>query len=174
MPDRPTSKEQQGQVAACRALAPLLAAAPDGDLAPPDRTRLESHLEVCLACRTTLRQLQEAGTMLRGEPLPRVVLPSGEQMAHRILEREAARAWRWPAWPPLAWLSCAAVLVATLLLAVPRDHSPAGNPEGAAGPAPVPTREQEAQPTLLVVDDEETGRQVLLGGPGPAAMHAAE
>jgi len=144
------------------ALAARLPALHDGELDAAAAAEVQAHLDGCEACRQEARALLRMRELLRHEPLPHVALPSGAQMATRILEQEAARAPEPEHWLRSAWrpgLALAAVALVAALIRTPTTEVPAPPPSQA--PAV-----EASLPALVVMDDEQTGRQVLMA---PAA-----
>jgi len=147
--------------AECRRLAPWIPDLGSGDLEPEQAAAVRTHLEGCAHCRGEAEAMLRVRSLLQAERCPEVRLPSGAALAGRILEREAARSrepwvrWSWP-WvrsgPGWATVAVASFAVALLV-------RPGLEPQiSAPGPAPV----AEPLPALVVIDDERTGRRVLL------------
>lgn len=149
----------------CRKVMALLPGLPDGELPPEVLAAVDAHLDACPVCRAEAAAMRQLSAVLREEPLPGVELPSGVRVAAWVLEADAqpSRPWwrslslRWAA-GGLAALGAAAVLV----LVRPNLSPPRPRVPPAVQPVP-----EEALPTLVVVDDERTGRQVVLA-PQPA------
>jgi anti-sigma factor RsiW len=146
----------------------------DGALSPGQSARVEAHLAACARCRREAEALRALGPLLREPPCPDDAVPSGAQLAAWVLEQDRARAPQGPA----AWaarfgvrpwavapaaLGLAALLCAAVLLPRPQ-------PGGTVRPV-APAMAESAPPTLVVMDDEATGRQVLLA-PAPAGRVA--
>jgi predicted anti-sigma-YlaC factor YlaD len=155
----------------CRQVRDLLPGLADRDPKPGETAAVEAHLEACPSCSREAREFLVLGDVLRQQRPPEVPLPSGEAAAARILERErAARRSaglalpRWQTGLALAAIACAAVFAFRPAV---RQHAPPAG-AGDVSHAPVMAAE-EPLPALLVVDDEWTGRQVLLG---PSAASA--
>jgi anti-sigma factor RsiW len=157
-------RENMARADECGRIAALLPALPDGDLDAEAAARVKAHLEGCRTCAVEARAYLGMGGLLRVEPCPRALLPSGSEVVTRILEKEAGRAGaqrRWPAVlaPAAVAASAAAILVFTQP-PPPRDRRvPAPSHVAAPGADPLPA--------LVVVDDEETGRMVQLAPPLP-------
>jgi hypothetical protein len=125
-----------------------------GDVGPADGA-VERHLAVCAQCREEAEALRGARAALRRElfTVDAAGLPSGAEVVRRIAAMERARPVRTPsfAWPPaLAAAGLAAAVLAAVVFRPP-------GPEPMAGPA------ADAPAALLIVDDERTGRRVLVG-----------
>ncbi len=134
--------------------------------------QLEEHLEGCPACRAEAESYRKLPSLLGGDPAPEVSLPSGSEAAAWILRQDRERSRRW--WqrlpggrvaPGVAGLALVAATVAVV------GVSPKGFRSSAAR-SPV-TTPATPLPALVVVDDEETGRQVMLA-PSPFAPSAAQ
>ena len=137
---------------------------PDGDLTGEEREALQEHLDLCPACREEARAIRRLSGLLRQDPEPDAALPSGERVTRWVLEREAARARpsEWGSWRGLAMapgLALAAVAIA-LWAGPPREEpiAPSAVPEETAA--------SPALPALVVMDDERTGRTVVLAPSG--------
>ena len=145
----------------CRGVERLLLALPDGELAPPEAAELQAHLDACPRCRAEAESLLRFRDLLRAEPLPDVRLPSGAELLNRLQHRQRRRT-PWSVFRP-AWLAPAVALgLAALTVSLQlRPHPTSGQRIPVVeGVQPGPP------PALFVVDDERTGRQVLLA---PAA-----
>jgi predicted anti-sigma-YlaC factor YlaD len=160
----------------CRRVAPQLPELPDGDLPPDEAEAVRAHLAVCAACRAEAEAYHRLGTLLAEEPEPRAVLPSGRQVATWVLEREAARSRAWSAWLPAALapaaLAVALVVALVVALLLPRYGASERDPTGSPA-TPATVFADDAPVALVLVDDERTGRQVVLapavtGGPAVA------
>lgn len=144
----------------CRRVAPLLPGLPDSDFPAEDRARVEAHLETCPLCREEAEAFQGLARLVKQEPVSELSLPTGAQAAAWIRERErSSRPW-WA--QPRLWLGGAVAtgLAAALVFGpvAPFRSRPAPPAPEAAAPALA----EESLPALVVVDDEKTGRQVLL------------
>jgi hypothetical protein len=140
-------------------VARLLPGAADEERAVPDAARLAAHLAECASCRREAERYRALAERIGEEPVARAILPGGEQVTRWILEREASRApvslsWRMIAMPMVA------LGAAVALVLVPRDREP--NP-ASEPPPPTVSTQAALPPQLVVVDDERTGRQVVLG-----------
>lgn len=141
---------------ACRGAARLLTRLPDGNLSPRESAALQSHLDACPGCRREARQLRRIRELLRDEPLPDVRLPAGAELARALMAAERVRSHpaRGPARAAAA-LALAGALSLALLVAAPFRSGTRRQPGPALEPPTSPS-------ILVVVDDERTGRQVLL------------
>jgi anti-sigma factor RsiW len=142
----------------CSRAGALLSARPDGLLEPAADAALARHLEACEACAREAAAQAGMARAFRKDPLPAEALPCGAAAAIWVLEQEAARARaRRLVWTrrTLVTLPLTAVL-AVLLVFGPRAGAP---PEQNATGAPPKTA---PLPALVIVDDEDTGRSVVL------------
>jgi anti-sigma factor RsiW len=149
----------------CERIRDLLPGLADGDLDAEDAALVSGHVAVCPACARESEAMRSISLALRQEPCPDIALPTGAQAAAWILDRErGARPW-WASfrfvWAPVAAVGAIAGLV---------FYTSGGFP-GRTAEAPQQTRPAavEPLPALVISDDEETGRQVLLA-PAPAAQ----
>ena len=142
----------------------LLPALPDGALNAADAAALEAHLAVCPSCRAEAGATFRLAEAVRADPLPGVSLPGGSQAVSWILQQDAVRTAH-RSWHRLAWapgLAVATVAV-TALLVVGAPRGPrAVQPDPTSSVALMQPSAQEPLPALVVVDDERTGRQVML------------
>ena len=147
----------------CRDAERLLLALPDGELDPREAAELQTHLDVCPRCRVEAENLRRFRDLLRAEPRPDVPLPSGAEMLDRV--RRHARRSPWSVFRP-AWLAPAFALgLAALAISLQMRPHPARGPH----PPVAESAQPGPPPALFVVDDERTGRQVLLApAPTPA------
>jgi predicted anti-sigma-YlaC factor YlaD len=154
----------------CHRIAHLLPALPDGDLDPAEAAEVQAHLEACPECRADAEAMLRVSELLRQDPVANIVLPDGADAAAWILEQDAARPHPWWRWPGIRWapgLAVATAALAAVLLGGPlRFHHREGPKPGDHTTAPAAPA-NEPLPALVVVDDEETGRQVLLA-PSPS------
>lgn len=146
----------------CYHVKPLLPGWPDGELAPAVREAVEAHLEACERCRSEAVSYRMLGRALRADPAPAANLPSGTQAVDWILRQEERRAR--PGWISLVsggrfGLALGLATAAVWVTLVARFDL--GSPQRRAVPSL--SAAPEALPALIVVDDEQTGRQVLLG-----------
>lgn len=151
----------------CDTMRPLLQASQDGELLPVESARLQSHLATCQACAREARELQSLTGFLRNELDPEVPLPAGAAIVGRILERPVRPAWR-PRFG--AFAVPALVALAAVALILPRLVDPLPHSGIRPGP-PVAVMETAHVPELVVLDDERSGRQVLLA---PAVTSARQ
>lgn len=141
-------------------MKPLLPGLPDGELAPEMQQAVRAHLEACEGCREEAESFRSLGRALRAASPPAGELPSGSQAVDWILRQDATRSRPWwsaaGAFRPSAALGLA--MAGALVVMVARwelGPTPRTRP-AASAPAP------QALPALIVVDDEQTGRQVIL------------
>lgn len=152
----------------CGRVKPLLPGLPDGELTPDVRRAVEAHLEGCESCRSEAGGFRALGRTLRAVPPPQEELPGGSQAVEWILRQEATRTrpW-WSALEPVLRPGPAIGLAMATLLIVMVTRLELGT---ASRPQPVTSAAApEALPALIVVDDEESGRQVLLAPHASAA-----
>jgi anti-sigma factor RsiW len=146
----------------CAWAASLLPRLPDGDLSLQEQAGVEAHFGRCARCREEAAAYSGVGAWLRdGAPSPGH-LPSGAVMAARIQEMERRRPLFSSGFllPRAAWGGLAAAALGILVLAfgLPRFSGFARDEE--PRPTAAPTR--AASPVLFLVDDETSGRRVVL------------
>jgi anti-sigma factor RsiW len=147
-------------------MAELLPRLPDDDLSAQERALVQAHLEGCETCRAQAEAQQRISLILREEPAPDTGLPTGAQAAAWIMQRERqARPW----WLHLrlAWasLGAAVVIAAAVFFVAPGSvFRPSAAREVTAPVIQAP----QPLPALVISDDEDTGRQVLLALPARA------
>jgi anti-sigma factor RsiW len=146
----------------CAGIAPLLPRLADGDLSLAEQAAMEAHLGECFRCRDEAGALLAVGTQLRHCAPSPAHLPSGAAVAERIRELERRR----PLFglssllPRAAWGGLAAASLAGLVLAAALHHFGSLSREGEPRvSAPARTA---AAPVLFLVDDETSGRRVVL------------
>jgi anti-sigma factor RsiW len=131
----------------CEKVRPQLQALADGELTPGAVASAEAHLSQCPACRREAEDLARLSALLAEHPAPGAVLPAGAVVAAQIVQRSRVR--RGLRWAPVGILATA-VLAAAFRPAAPPVLAPVSPAEPAF---------------LLVLDDERTGRAVLLMPP---------
>lgn len=145
----------------CSKVQRLLPGLADGDMEPVLFRRVQEHLEGCPACREEAESYRKLQGLIGGDPVPEAPLPNGREAAAWILRQDVER--RRPGWlrfagPRVVYgaagLALATVVAGVLGVAPGGKRSPAARSGVPAPEAPLPA--------LVVVDDEETGRQVML------------
>lgn len=145
-------------VGECNAWRGLISRGADGELGAVDEAGLQAHLSACAGCAAVVRVDAELRLMLRRDPLPltEVRLPSGREIARSVLEAEPAavrrpgrRAWGWAG----AVAAAAAVAIIGSRSPAPRQRVIQAAPPAASQPVP----------GFWIVDDERTGRDVIVG-----------
>jgi Putative zinc-finger len=135
----------------------------DGELAPEELARVESHVGDCPACARRLEELAAVDDAARRLPVvvPRGYFESLPARVRRHLEQRASpRRWRVPVW---AWAAAAAVVLAVLTPAT--LHRPAPVPTGPSGTA---ARDDGAQQSAPVSQTLEAPRPAA-PAPAPSA-----
>jgi len=150
----------------CPEFIDLLSSRIDGDLTPPQRVRLEAHLQACADCRRGAEQMERAVAWVRGlERLP--APPPPLRLAGLAQTRRSA----WGALRPLA-LAASAVLAALLAW---EGFEALVTPGPATSPALTTSTDEmagardssNANPTLAAPSPTSAGPRVL---PAPAAV----
>jgi len=142
--------------AGCRSMQVLLSRSRDSALPTHEAASLQTHLSVCSECRKAARADRLLSAALQVDPVPAASLPSGVEAAAWIVSRDRERkernrrGRRWWLMAP-AFSGLAASLAAVLLLY--------------PGPARIARTgvATDSLPALVIVDDERTGRQVMVG-----------
>jgi hypothetical protein len=148
---------------ACAPFAGALSRMRDREVCGSEREALQEHLRVCAGCRRAAQADRLVAASLQTDPLDASELPSGEAAAAWILNREPVRRGA-----PRRFLAPGLALGLAALVAFAGQGVLSGrgsSGETAIVQAPHPGSE-EPLPALVIVDDERSGRQVMLA---PAA-----
>lgn len=145
----------------------LLSRRRDSPLAADESRDLEAHVAGCAGCRRAAQADRMLSAALQVDPLPGASLPVGADAVSWITAWEAAPAAGFRLPRRLLGTGAALAAAAAVCLFV--------RPVGPQAPVPVtaPAAAEAPLPALVIVDDEETGRQVLVG-PLEAASAAWE
>lgn len=143
----------------CKHWRELIARLGSGELLSAHEAALRAHLSACVACAREAAAHEELQAVLRRDPLPlaEINLPSGEQIARSIVEAEALRSG-WSLRLTLGWSGAVLAVIAAVALGVRQPQRSSG-PET---PAMSPVAQQPAA-GFWIVDDERTGRDVVVG-----------
>jgi anti-sigma factor RsiW len=138
----------------------FLLAEPDGELTPAEEQALSAHLAACPACTQEAQAMRSFTRLLKEEPRPQATLPAGSAVAAQILASQARLGRPNPRVRflliPAAVALGAAVVFAPMLTRLDPRHEPV-----IAHKIPAETSVSQL-PELLVLDDERSGRQVLI------------
>jgi anti-sigma factor RsiW len=150
----------------CRRVARRLPALPDGEIGPTEAAAIQAHLAACPACAQEARKMMRLGDRLREHPVPDPGLPTGADAVAWMLQREKAcstrpERWRLSALAAAHRLVPTAVLVALILGAALVARPLLLKRHGARQEPGLDARPKPGM-TLVIVDDERMGRQVLL------------
>src|SRR5207248_245441 len=126
----------------------------------------------CPACAHDARKMVQLGDRLREHPVPDPGLPSGAEAVAWILRREESRtAGARSVWGKSPYRLVPAVVLVALVLGAALVARPLLFKRDSARPEPGLSARAKAAMTLVIVDDERLGRQVLLA---PWALDARE
>jgi len=119
-----------------------------------------AHLDACGQCRSAVALDAAVTTALSADPVDPSRLPSGAMLVEWIEQRTARRIRTAGRLVPAAL--CAGLAAAAFLMI----RLPGSGPTAPSPPAVSISRAPEAPlPALVVVDDEESGRAVLMTSP---------
>ncbi len=137
----------------------------DGELDVVESQALERHLSACSTCRREANLLAGITQAVRADPAPAVPLPSGPQAVAWLREEERRSATRSRGWLLAAPAMAASALAIWAVTANRETRLAPQLPLASAYQAPPSRTDLAAQPLLVVVDDERTGRQVMIAPP---------
>jgi anti-sigma factor RsiW len=146
----------------CAGMAPLLLRLPDGDLLLAEQAALEAHLGACPSCREEAAALTGVGAQIRECAPNPGRLPSGAVMAAQIRELDRRRTVLnlSSLFPRAAWGGVAAASLAALWFAAGLHRLAGASHEDA--PRPTIHARVTPAPVLFLVDDETSGRRVVV------------